>query len=159
MVRRHQSLIPLAQDHYHGLLLVQQIREHKRIIMTGWPPDPAGQARRVAEFYEEHLKNHFDAEEQALFPLASKHVESARAVVQELLNEHRALETFVAQFREAAEGITEQRIEEFASLLEQHIRKEDRVLFPLLEEHAPAEVLSQVESLMHPFYDDKTKEQ
>lgn len=99
MARRHESLIPLAKDHYEGLLLVQQLREHGRTIMSGWPHPPAAQAQFVARFYDEHLKNHFEAEEQALFPLASEHIVASRSIINELSNEHRTIEGYSTRFR------------------------------------------------------------
>ncbi|MGH2567837.1 MAG: hypothetical protein ACRDGA_05815, partial [Bacteroidota bacterium] len=66
MARRHTSLIPLARDHYEGLLLVQQLREPQRPMMPGWPETPSERATFIAWFYDEHLKNHFEAEEHAL---------------------------------------------------------------------------------------------
>lgn len=32
MARRHESLIPLAKDHYEGLLLEEQIRKEDRVL-------------------------------------------------------------------------------------------------------------------------------
>ncbi|HXG37582.1 MAG TPA: hemerythrin domain-containing protein [Bacteroidota bacterium] len=152
MARRHESLIPLAKDHYEGLLLVQQLREHNRAIMTGWPKTPTDQARFVARFYDEHLKKHFEAEEQALFPPASERVPASCTIVQELLREHRTIEEEVAQFRTASGNYPADALQQSATLLEEHIRKEDRVLFPLLENEATPEVLEAMRQKLAPYY-------
>jgi hemerythrin-like domain-containing protein len=145
-------LIPLAKDHYKGLLLVQQLREHGRPIMTGWPQTTAERARFVARFYDEHLKKHFEAEEQALFPPALEHVPASRSIVQELLHEHRTIEEYIVQFRNASGSDPADVLQQFATLLEEHIRKEDRVLFPLLEKEAAPEVLETIKQNMGPYY-------
>ncbi len=154
MAHRHKSLIPLARDHYEGLLLVQQLRESHRAIMAGWPATHVEQAKFIAQFYDRHLKNHFEAEEQALFPTAIKNVEQARPIVDELLEEHRRIEQSISTFRRPSEEGLAELLKKFGDLLEQHIRKEDRVLFPLLEEHASPAVLDQVEQLMNPYYEE-----
>lgn len=152
MARRHESLIPLAKDHYEGLLLVQQLREHGRPMMAGWPNTPTDQAGFVARFYDEHLKKHFEAEEHALFPPASEHVPSSHSIVQELLHEHRTIEKYIAQFRTVSEENSAEALQQFAVLLEEHIRKEDRVLFPLLEREASPEVLETIKLKLGPYY-------
>lgn len=137
MARRHESLIPLAKDHYEGLLLVQQLREHNRSIMTGWPKTPTDQTQD---------------EEQALFPPASERVPASRTIVQELLREHRTIEEEVAQFRNASGNYPADALQQSATLLEEHIRKEDRVLFPLLESEAAPEVLEAMRQKLAPYY-------
>ncbi|MGH2568695.1 MAG: hemerythrin domain-containing protein [Bacteroidota bacterium] len=70
-----------------------------------------------------------------------------------MLNEHRMIERSIAEFRESHGEDLPERLQKFGDLLEQHIRKEDRVLFPLLEEQAPPAVLDQVEKLINPYYE------
>ena len=151
MAQRHRSLVPLARDHYEGLLLVQQIREPGRTMMVGWPAAENDRPGFVARFYDEKLRSHFKVEEDVLFTLVTRHVEPARSVIKELLSEHQRIEQFIVEFRQG-DGIQKaQTLSEFTTYLEQHIRKEDRVLFPLIEEHAPAVVLNQIEESMNRF--------
>lgn len=149
MARRHESLVPLSQDHYHGLLLAQQIRTTDRTILSGWPKDPAGQASFVVEFYREHLVPHFQAEEESLFPQVMEHVPSGRNQVKELLNEHRLVREFIERFRHPDQEKTPGQLEKFADLLDGHIRKEERELFPLFEAEAPPEVLERTGHMLH----------
>lgn len=153
MAQRHRSLVPLALDHHEGLLLVQQLREADRAIMVGWPTTVTDRASFVSRFYDEHLKSHFDVEEKALFPLAAEFVVQARPIVEELLSEHRVIEQFVGRFRSVSEPQTVESLLEFGNLLEQHIRKEDRVLFPLIEECASSEILDRIEQSVNPLHD------
>jgi hemerythrin-like domain-containing protein len=156
MAQRHKSLIPLSHDHYEGLLLSQQIRAD-RIMMKDWPADPVGRARFVAGFHEEHLKTHFIAEEESLFPLIRKHVPQAATLVEQLIGEHRRMEQFAAQFSGADAPTISRELSEFSSLLEQHIRKEERELFPLFEMHASKEVLEQAEQMIQQHYPSKKR--
>jgi|SRR3990172_8364917 len=151
MAQRHKSLIPLSRDHYEGLLLSQQIGAD-RVMMNGWPPDPVGRARFVARFYEEHLKIHFVAEEESLFPSVTNHVPQASHLVNELIGEHRAMEEFVSRFAKADSPTVTKELNEFAEILERHIRKEERQLFPLFENHAPDEILTQTGRMIQRHY-------
>jgi len=155
MAQRHKSLVPLSKDHYHGLLLAQQIKTTDRVMMPGWPSDPTDQARFVREFFNEHLVNHFQAEEESLFPLIVKHVPSARGQVDGLLREHRAMEEFAGRFAQPDIENPAAQLSDFSDLLEGHIRKEERELFPLFESKAPAEILEQTKDLLSRHYPDQ----
>lgn len=149
MASRHESLVPLSRDHYHGLLLAQQIRTTDRVMLVGWPDAPAKQAAFIVEFYREHLVPHFQAEEESLFPLVRQHVPEGTDQIDDLLNEHRLIRAFVEEFRSPDASSVKGRIAEFAELLDGHIRKEERGLFPLFEARAPAAVLAQAGHLLH----------
>ena len=58
------------------------------------PENLAKEARRVIDRYELELANHFEIEEQVLFPACPP-----MPIVAELVGEHRALEALVAQLR------------------------------------------------------------
>ncbi|MBI4419182.1 MAG: hemerythrin domain-containing protein [Ignavibacteriales bacterium] len=148
MAKRHESLIPLSQDHYHGLLLVQQIRTTDRTMISGWPDEPVKQANFVVEFYNEHLIPHFQAEEQSLFPLVLQYVPRGKKQVEGLLNEHRRVLEFVEGFKNPKADLARKQLTDFATLLEGHIRKEERELFPLFESEAPPEVLNRAKHLL-----------
>ncbi len=149
MAHRHESLVPLSKDHYHGLLLAQQIKTTDRVMMVGWPSAPAQQASFVRSFFAEHLTRHFADEEQSLFPLVVEHIPSASAQVDDLLRDHRAIEEFARIFEHPDPQRVAAQLGEFGDLLERHIRKEERELFPLFEAQAPPDVLQRVGHLLH----------
>ncbi|MEX2115467.1 MAG: hemerythrin domain-containing protein [Bacteroidota bacterium] len=149
MAHRHESLVPLSKDHYQGLLLAQQIKTADRVMMAGWPSAPAQQATFVRSFFSEHLTRHFADEEQSLFPLVREHVPSASVQVDDLLQDHRDMEKFARSFEHPDPQRLPTQIAEFGDLLERHIRKEERELFPLFEAQAPPDVLQRVGHLLH----------
>lgn len=59
------------------------------------------------------------------------------------------MEQFSEEFGNPDPNTVAVRIAEFADLLERHIRKEERELFPLFEAQAPADVLERVGHLLH----------
>lgn len=152
MAKRHKGLVPLARDHHDGLLLALRLQQGKQALPRLWSHDPNEQAKYVVTFYEESLRRHFEAEEKGLFPLASYHVAQSKPLVEELIRQHRTLERYVARFRTPEPQALEQELKEFGQILEDHIRKEDRGLFPMLEQHAPGNVLLEIEQQVGKFY-------
>ncbi len=152
MAKRHESLIPLARDHYEGLLLAVRLQQGTQALLRLWSHDPVWQAQYVVDFYHQHLKPHFDTEEQALFPLAKEHVPPSAPLVDLLIEQHRELKRRVESFKNPAQPDLADRLKEFGTLLEDHIRKEDRELFPMFEEHASAEILKKAHEEVHKFY-------
>ena len=121
-------------------------------MMEGWPDQDKERGHFVAEFYRKHLTHHFLVEEQSLFPLIVQHVPEGKTLVTELLEEHRRIEQLVDECEHAEAASIPPVLKEFSELLERHIRKEERKLFPLFEEHAPADVLDAADRLIHQQY-------
>src|SRR5581483_7537360 len=75
-------------------------------------------------------------EEEALFPPMRAVLPDAGVLLDELAREHVALRQGVTQL-EAGTGLAKL-VFDLGVLLERHIRKEERELFPLFETHAEA---------------------
>jgi len=134
---RHPSLMPLSQDHHHGLALALRCR--KQALGQLKPMGAKGLKERaveVREFFTNHLVVHFRAEEEALFPKLRELVPESAAMVDQLVREHRQIRDAVAQLGTNA-GLGKL-VFDFGDLLERHIRKEERELFPLFEQHVGA---------------------
>ena len=140
--RRHESLIPLSREHHYGLMLC--LRIHRGLPLHGndetWIREKAAQA---AQFFATDLAAHFKAEEEALFPAMSG-FRGARELLSELLSEHRKLEQLADRLGGTSVVELTRALGEFADLLEAHIRKEERELFPLYEKEVPGEVAAEV---------------
>ncbi len=134
MAKRHHSLVPLSQDHHHGLALALRLRQgDKALLNDGWTHDRAEQARRVQQFYERELRSHFQAEEEAVFPVLREHSPRSSSLVDTLLNQHRIIEHLVRVIAQAKGDELEQSLIGLGELLEQHIRLEERELFELYQ--------------------------
>ncbi len=131
---RHPSLIPLSHDHHHGLALALRCR--KQALGQLKPMGTAGlriRAEEFREFFDKQLTPHFRAEEEVLFPLMRRAVPGSAALLDELLRDHE-------KFRQAAPRLKADTglgklIFDLGDLLETHIRREERELFPLFEQH------------------------
>lgn len=132
---RHPSLIPLSHDHHHGLALALRCR--KQALGQLKPMGAAGLRERATEFiefYRSNLVAHFRAEEEALFPPMRSVLPDIGSLLDELTHEHAALRQGATQL-EAGIGLAKL-VFDLGDLLERHIRKEERELFPLFEKHA-----------------------
>src|SRR5512138_715792 len=89
---RDPSLIPLSHQHHNGLALCVMTR--RSLEADSSAENIAKLARRVVDRYELELANHFEIEEQVLFPVCGE-----LPVVAELIAEHRAMEAMVAELR------------------------------------------------------------
>lgn len=125
-MKRHPALIPLSHDHHHGLILAQLCKkgspEYKNL------PKTTEEKRTYAiNFYNTELTTHFREEEEILFPVVKGKDAEADSLIDEIISEHRKLEKLVKELESTGEP--EDKLDEFGNLLEQHIRKEERVLF------------------------------
>src|SRR5271157_1249653 len=89
---RDPALIPLSHQHHNGLSLCVLTR--RSLAADGSPDNVAKLARRIIGRYELELINHFEIEEQVLFPACGP-----MPIVGELVADHRALEGMVAHLR------------------------------------------------------------
>lgn len=130
---RHPSLVPLSHDHHHGLTLALRCR--KQALGQIKPMGAAGlreRAAEVLEFYDKNLCAHFRAEEEVLFPELRTLTEQSGPLVESLVGEHEQMRGAIEQIRSGA-GLAKV-IFDLGDLLERHIRKEERELFPLFEQ-------------------------
>lgn len=138
MGRRHESLIPLSHGHHHGLVLSLRIR---RALARASPETTAlsDLARAVVAFFQSDLVPHFAAEEEGLFPILEANL-GPLDLVAELHEEHERLRAWIEELRRSMEASpSAETLRAFGALLHDHIRKEERVLFPIVEERLPPE--------------------
>lgn len=131
---RDPSLIPLSHQHHNGLALCILVR--RALAADPSPANIARQARRVVDRYELELVNHFEIEEQVLFPACGP-----MPIIRELVGEHRALEDMVAALRTEPSNTL---LEQFCALLSRHIRREESELFEQIQGMLPREVLDRL---------------
>jgi hemerythrin-like domain-containing protein len=128
---RDPSLIPLSHQHHNGLALCVMTRRSLR--QDSSPENAARLARRVVDRYELELVNHFEMEEQVLFPACGP-----MPIVDTLLAEHRAIEGLIQPLRTAP---TADLLEQFCQLLSTHIRREENEFFEQIQSALPRDVL------------------
>src|SRR5215471_7746215 len=99
---------------------------------------------QTLRFFEGDLTQHFEAEESVLFP-AMREIPTAVSLIDELIGEHREIEALIRRLQtEDVRGLA-QLLKDFALLLEAHIRKEERLLFPIYEQEISPAVAERIE--------------
>src|SRR5678815_3894104 len=95
---RHASLVPLSQDHHHGLALALRCR--KQSLGQIKPLGAEGLRERAKEFLDFYVSNlvpHFRAEEEVLFPLLSYTVPGSKGMIDELVRDHAQIRQAIPQ--------------------------------------------------------------
>ncbi|MGE5681431.1 MAG: hemerythrin domain-containing protein [Bacillota bacterium] len=146
-MQRNKVLVPLSHDHFHGLMLAQILKKNAPPL-KGMPKDIDEKVRYAVEFYNSDLTEHFKSEEEILFPAAKGMDITLDAMLQELINEHRAIKEGISALA-SAKDLPEE-MDKLGRLLEGHIRKEERVVFPRIELLLTEDKLKQLDGKFNP---------
>lgn len=144
-IKRIEQLKALSREHHQGLLLCWKIREGiKRNIET------ERIKKYVDWFWNNHLQQHFEAEENLLFPILG----SQNELIKLALTEHRRLERLFENENDIHKSIS--LIEEE---LEKHIRFEERVLFNEIQKVATPQELDKLYAIHQADFKDNLKDE
>ena len=130
-IKRHQALREYSKDHHQALLLCWKIQvgflkgiSADRIkTYTNW-------------FYENHILDHFQKEEKYMFPVLGNENE---LIVQALKQHKLLLELFTDTTQ------IENSLKQIQTLLKDHIRFEERILFNEIQSAATPQELEKIE--------------
>jgi iron-sulfur cluster repair protein YtfE (RIC family) len=146
MARRHRSLVRLSQEHHHTLALaLRLVQGGKALLNAGWTHDNREQARRVESMFEHELKRHFSAEEEVLFPAMGMQIAESVPIIEVLRGQHREIGSVVDRLHSTDAADLASLLASLGTLLERHIRLEERQLFPLYESRIPEDIAEAVE--------------
>ena len=129
-MKRDKNIVPLSQDHHFGLLSGWKIKQGIKKNIS---------YERIKNYINYHWDNsqsfHFDEEEKILFPYSDDEL------TQRALDEHKEIRELLKTLNEveAFELLTL-----YADKVTEHIRFEERVLFPHLENILTEEQLAEV---------------
>lgn len=140
-MKRHETLAPLSREHHGALLLARLLRKNAPVY-KGLPEQPEAKAVYALEFYKTNLEAHFSKEETMLHKV-KKYDSAIKKLTEEIIFEHRQLSVMFNALQGAKE--LPDTLDKLGTLLEEHIRKEERILFPLIQEHCPEEILKTIE--------------
>lgn len=129
-MKRHESLIKLSQDHHDGLIAAQLLKRGAADY-KGMPSDFKGKSEYIVEFYNKHLIPHFKNEEEKLFPAVENDDVQIKKLIKELVLEHKQITDYIKSIEK--NNHTEETLNKLGTLLDKHIRKEERELFELIQ--------------------------
>lgn len=153
-MKRHKSLIALSQDHHHGLLLSQLIKEGAPEY-KGLPKDTDGKVKYAMNAWEHELSKHFKSEETVLFPFVKGNDNVLDCILKEILLEHEQIKILFKSLTSVENK--DIILNDIGHALEAHIRKEERILFQRIQEIIPDEELNKLVGLIEPVKSNKKK--
>ncbi|GGE44165.1 hypothetical protein GCM10011391_23700 [Pullulanibacillus camelliae] len=152
-MKRHQALIPLSHHHHHGLFLALKLK-NAREAKGRWTIEDIYEDAKL--FWENGGEDHFREEEEVLFPELAKYkpIEECPEV-KEALIEHVKIRALFSQLinDEIAKTDLEAHMHQLGDCLNQHIRREERLIFPLIEQTIPDGTLQTVAHHFHSYED------
>jgi len=129
-IKRSKQLTPLSKDHHDGLLFAWKIKQGLK---------NAADIKLIAEyvqwFWNSHLQQHFREEEQILAP----HLAAENELLQRMIDEHQEIEAMIHINENIAD---ETLLAKLAKSVDDHIRFEERQLFPYAEKVIPEKELN-----------------
>ena len=132
-MKRHEALAQLSRDHHQALFQAQRLRR-------ATDEDAAEVTAGFLEFWRSVGHLHFRAEEEVLLPAYAAYAEASDEAVVRVLVDH----TLIRRDADALEAAGLDRVHELGDRLEAHVRHEERVLFPLIEQALPDDELARV---------------
>lgn len=150
-MKRHPDLRAFSDDHHQGLVHALRLRR----AASGQGGRPEGISRDFLEFWREDTSIHFRKEEEVLLPVVALHAAELLAdeSVSEMLIQHARLRGLAIRLREETvrRELDRQTLQELGELLESHIRLEERVVLPLIEQALSAPALGEVTRRLESF--------
>ncbi len=144
-MKRDEALAPLSREH-HGSLVLAQLLKKDAPVYRELPAEPWDKARYAQTQFEEHIKDHFRKEELMLDNVKDCHAD-VTALSTEIKKEHQQLSALFSSLTNSTDLVNT--LDELAVTLQDHIRKEERVLFPMLQQHCTAAQLKEIHELLH----------
>jgi hypothetical protein len=132
-MKRHEALARLSRDHHQALFQAQRLRR-------ATDADASEVTAGFLDFWRSVGYLHFRAEEEVLLPAYAAYADASDEAVVRVLVDH----TLIRRDADALEGSGLDRVHELGDRLEAHVRHEERVLFPLIEQALPDDELARV---------------
>jgi hemerythrin-like domain-containing protein len=122
-MKRAEALQPLSREHLSALLAAKKLKEATDLEQA---------TLAFLDFWRSDGKRHFRVEEEVLLPTWAAHADVDRDGVSRMLDEHLAIRC--EALRLAAGEATLEDARELGRLLHDHVRFEERQLFPTVED-------------------------
>ena len=132
-MERHISLVPLSHEHKR-LLFVCRYLKKDAAPYEGFPLETQARYEYIVKVFQELMVPHIQKEEY-LFEKCSGKLAAIDNMIRELQEEHLIISSMYSNLADSAD--LDAAMDEVATSLEAHIRKEEREFFELLQEELP----------------------
>lgn len=135
-MKRNENLKTLSWEHHDGLVVSFRLQQGLKKNSNSHE-----MSQYILHVWNGILKHHFWQEEQII---KTKIMQSEKGIeyLNRMLDEHEKMKKLIENIKSDNSNL--KIIEEFAILLNEHIRFEERQLFPLFEQEAGTEKLQEV---------------
>ena len=141
-MKRHEALFPLSHHHHHTLVVAQQLKKADKNTSV------QQLTRDVIEFWKTDGEDHFRDEEEILLPLYSQYADVDEPEIKEMLLQHVQIRGYVMKIR-STERPSIETFNQLGQLLDEHVRLEERIIFPKIEKVVPEKYLYQASGRFH----------
>jgi iron-sulfur cluster repair protein YtfE (RIC family) len=138
---RHHALLTLSHDHHIALVVAQRLKRASAATAEG--------ARRAfLDYWRPDGSEHFREQEEILLPTLARFADPEHPVVARVLTDHVRIRRFAMDVAGGAPDL--ELLHMLGARLEQHVRLEERELFPLIEQVVPESDLMHLASVLGP---------
>lgn len=132
-IKRNTNIVKLSKDHHASLLFCWKIRQGIKYHIHF-----ARLLNYVQYFWDRHFCEHFKEEEKFLFaPYMDE-------IVQQAIDDHRQIKKLIERLPPEVAGKQQELLSQLADTVNEHVRYEERILFPHLEEKLSEEQLEMI---------------
>jgi hemerythrin-like domain-containing protein len=131
-IKRSNELAPLSREHHDGLLFAWKLKQG---LINGTPPELLVNYTRW--YWSTHLASHFKNEEQVLV----KFLPADNPLVDQMFRDHVQIRQLITSLDNAPDT---KLLQSLSEIINDHIRFEERKLFPFIEQVLTPEQLSEI---------------
>jgi hypothetical protein len=141
-MKRHEALQPLSRDHHETLILAQLLKKGAPKY-RGLPEDREGKIIYARSLFNEKILAHFESEESIINKLIDLKSDTLNDLGEIVKTDHKELRQMFANLHQDS---TEEDLDVLGKKLEAHVRMEERIYFPKVEELCPAVLMEEISS-------------
>lgn len=143
-MKRHEALAPLSREHHESLILAQLLKINAPVY-DGMPVLLNEKIEYALAVYNDHIKDHFKKEEAILDKLSGLNKE-LDWLIAEIKEEHKKVTGYFNSMDAVIPDI--ELMNSTGVALELHIRKEERLLFPLIQRICNEAMFREIENIL-----------
>lgn len=144
-MKRHSSIASLSREH-HGALILARLLQKDAPPYKNLPSDVKEKATYATAKYHTDLTSHFLAEEVSLLEQVRGINKTMDVLIGEIYAEHKELCSLFESIPVSTN--LEEDLHSLGCALEKHIRKEERILFPLIQDSCDEDLLNHIQKLL-----------
>ena len=135
-MKRNENLVTLSWEHHDGLVVSFRLQQGLKKNVNS-----EDMVDYILYTWENVLEHHFWQEEQIINQDISN-TESFKNMISQMENDHKQIRNLITEIKKDKSNT--QLIQEFADILNQHIRFEERQLFPAIESESSKDELNSI---------------